>query len=71
VAPRVLTRHRPPRQSARIRARGTAPKSRFLRELEDSLTEDDAEQVLAVAIDWGRYAEVFGYDTTRERFSAE
>ena len=49
----------------------TAPKSGFLRELEDSLTEDDAERVLAVAIDWGRYAEVFAYDTARERFSAE
>ena len=52
------------------RARGTAPKSRFLRELEDSLTEDEAERVLAVAIDWGRYAEVFAYDTAHERFSA-
>jgi NitT/TauT family transport system ATP-binding protein len=39
-----------------------APRSRFLRELEDSLTEDEAERVLDVMIDWGRYAELFAYD---------
>jgi len=44
------------------RIRGRAPKSRFLRELEDSLAEEEAERVLAVATDWGRYAEIFAYD---------
>ena len=39
-----------------------APRSRFLRELEDTLSEDEAERVLTVMIDWGRYAELFAYD---------
>ncbi len=39
-----------------------APRSRFLRELEDTLTEDEAERVLTVMIDWGRYAELLAYD---------
>jgi NitT/TauT family transport system ATP-binding protein len=39
-----------------------APRSRFLRELEDTLSEEEAERVLAVMIDWGRYAELFAYD---------
>ena len=34
-----------------------AAKSRFLSELEDYLSEDEAERVLTVMIDWGRYAE--------------
>jgi hypothetical protein len=42
--------------------RGRAPKSRFLRELEDSLSEDEAQRVLDIIIDWGRYAELFAYD---------
>jgi NitT/TauT family transport system ATP-binding protein len=39
-----------------------ASEERFLRELEDYLSEEDAESVLAIAIDWGRYAELFAYD---------
>lgn len=53
------------------RARSRAPKSRFLRELEDALTEDEAERVLAVMIDWGRYAEIFAYDDATGIFSYE
>jgi NitT/TauT family transport system ATP-binding protein len=34
---------------------------RFLRELEDFFSEDEAESVLQVAIEWGRYAELFAY----------
>lgn len=34
----------------------------FLRELEEYLTESEAERVLTVIIDWGRYAEIFAYD---------
>jgi len=34
----------------------------FLRELEEHLTETEAERVLTVMIDWGRYAEIFAYD---------
>jgi NitT/TauT family transport system ATP-binding protein len=39
-----------------------AKEERFLNELEDSLSSEAAEEVLAVVIDWGRYAEVFAYD---------
>jgi NitT/TauT family transport system ATP-binding protein len=39
-----------------------APEDRFVQELEDYLTEDEAERVLEVAISWGRYAEIFDYD---------
>lgn len=48
-----------------------APESRFLRELEDSLSEDEAERVLQVMTDWGRYAELFAYDHNTGVFSAE
>ncbi len=39
-----------------------APEDRFLRELEDYMSSEDADSVLATAIDWGRYAELFEYD---------
>lgn len=39
-----------------------APKERFLVELQDELSSDEAERVLATIIDWGRYAELFAYD---------
>ena len=48
-----------------------APSSRFLRELEDYLPEQDAEGVLEVIIDWGRYAELFAYDSEAGIFSTE
>jgi len=48
-----------------------APHSRFLRELEDYLTEDEAERVLTVMIDWGRYAELFAYDSGSGILSTE
>ncbi|MFZ4800976.1 MAG: AAA-associated domain-containing protein [Chlorobium sp.] len=38
-----------------------APEERFLRELEDYFSEEEAERVLLVAIEWGRYAEIFAY----------
>jgi NitT/TauT family transport system ATP-binding protein len=41
-----------------------APEDRFLQELEDYLTDDEAERVLEQVINWGRYAEVFDYDYT-------
>lgn len=34
----------------------------FLSEIEAHLTEGEAERVLTVIIDWGRYAEIFAYD---------
>ena len=48
-----------------------APESRFLRELEDFLTEDEAKRVLQAIVDWGRYAELFAYDYRTGVFSAE
>jgi NitT/TauT family transport system ATP-binding protein len=39
-----------------------ASEDRFLRELEDNLTEDVAEDVLETVIEWGRYAEILAYD---------
>ncbi|MDB6096838.1 MAG: tauB [Francisellaceae bacterium] len=34
----------------------------FLEELTEFLSDDEAERVLRVMIDWGRYAEIFAYD---------
>lgn len=39
-----------------------APEDRFLQELQDYLTDDEAERVLDQVINWGRYAEIFDYD---------
>jgi NitT/TauT family transport system ATP-binding protein len=39
-----------------------ASEDRFLRELEDYLSEEAAEEVLKIVIEWGRYAEIFAYD---------
>jgi NitT/TauT family transport system ATP-binding protein len=39
-----------------------ASESRFLSELEDHFSEETADEVLTIAIDWGRYAELFAYD---------
>jgi NitT/TauT family transport system ATP-binding protein len=43
------------------RANHTAPKSRFLDELEDHMTPDAAEKTLRAVISWGRYGEAFAY----------
>ena len=44
------------------RHRHRAPEDRFLQELQDYLTNEEAERVLEVMISWGRYAELFDYD---------
>jgi NitT/TauT family transport system ATP-binding protein len=48
-----------------------ASKDRFLSELEDHLSEEEAERVLRVIIDWGRYAEIFAYDNNSGMLSLE
>jgi NitT/TauT family transport system ATP-binding protein len=48
-----------------------ARKSRFLDELEDYMTDDDAEETLRAVISWGRYAEVFAYDDETAMFNLE
>jgi len=49
----------------------TAPETRFLTELEDHLSEEEAQRVLETVIDWGRYAELFAYDYGRGTLSLE
>jgi NitT/TauT family transport system ATP-binding protein len=53
------------------RASHTAPRRRFVDELEDYMSSQDAEQTLRVATTWGRYAEVFAYDEDTGTFSLE
>ena len=48
-----------------------APAARFLRELEDHFSEDEAQRVLETVINWGRHAEIFAYDDDSESFSLE
>lgn len=43
----------------------------FLRELEEYLTEGEADRVLTIMIDWGRYAEIFAYDYDTGMLSLE
>ena len=40
----------------------SAPEARFIAELEDHLSEEEAQRVLETVINWGRYAELFAYD---------
>jgi NitT/TauT family transport system ATP-binding protein len=48
-----------------------APSARFLRELEDHLSEEEAERVLDTVINWGRHAEIFAYDYDSEVLNLE
>ena len=41
---------------------GDLPEQMFLKLLSYTLNDDDAEAALRVAIDWGRYADLFAYD---------
>lgn len=53
------------------RAHHTAPKRRFIDELEDHMAEDDAEQTLRAVVAWARFAEAFAYDDRSEIFSLD
>jgi NitT/TauT family transport system ATP-binding protein len=53
------------------RANHSAPKSRFSDELEDHMSEEDAEHTLRAVTAWGRFAEVFAYDDDTGAFSLE
>ena len=48
-----------------------APEARFLTELEDHLSDEDAESVMETIINWGRHAELFAYDYDSEVFRLE
>jgi NitT/TauT family transport system ATP-binding protein len=49
----------------------TAPYLRFLAELEDTMTEQHANETLRAVIGWARYGEVFAYDERLETLSLE
>ncbi|HJT05814.1 MAG TPA: nitrate/sulfonate/bicarbonate ABC transporter ATP-binding protein [Stellaceae bacterium] len=49
----------------------SAPEGRFLAELEDYLSEEEAREVFDIVINWGRYAELFAYDYDRGVLSLE
>ena len=53
------------------RANHVAPKSRFLDELEDHMSTEDAEHTLRAVTAWGRFAEMFAYDDDSGTFSLE
>jgi NitT/TauT family transport system ATP-binding protein len=53
------------------RASHTAPRRRFIEELEDKMTEDAAEETLRAVVSWARFAELFSYDDESETFSLE
>jgi NitT/TauT family transport system ATP-binding protein len=46
-------------------------KRRFLHELENYLSDDEAERVLRLVIEWGRYAELFAYNDNTGMLSLE
>lgn len=47
------------------------PEERFLTELNEFFTDEEAERVLEVVVAWGRYAEIFAYDYDSGEFSLE
>ncbi len=53
------------------RASHTAPKGRFLDELEDHMTPGAAEETLRAAISWGRFGELYAYDDDTVTFSLD
>ena len=48
-----------------------APGRRFRDELEDLMSEEEAEQTLKAVINWARYAEAFAFDETTDRFTLD
>src|SRR5471032_1919644 len=53
------------------RASHSAPKTRFLDELEDHMAEDAAEETLKTIVSWARFGELFSYDVDGAMFSLE
>jgi NitT/TauT family transport system ATP-binding protein len=53
------------------RASHSARKSRFIDELEDFMSEEDADNTLRAVVRWARYAEAFAYDDENAMFSLE
>ena len=53
------------------RAGHRAPASRFRDELEDYMSEEQAQQTLRAIISWARYGEAFAYDESAGAFSLD
>ena len=49
----------------------SAPKTRFLDELEDHMAEETAEETLKTIVSWARFGELFSYDDDGALFSLE
>ena len=49
----------------------SAPRTRFLDELEDHMDEEAATETLKSVVSWARFAELFSYDDDAELFSLE
>ncbi len=49
----------------------SAPRIRFLTQLEDHMAEEEANEALAAVTSWGRYAELFAYNDNTEMYSLE
>jgi NitT/TauT family transport system ATP-binding protein len=49
----------------------SAPKTRFLDELEDHMAEAAAEEALKTVVSWARFGELFSYDDDSAMFSLE
>jgi NitT/TauT family transport system ATP-binding protein len=50
------------RQKLELETSGTLPEEPLLQLLEEFMKKDEAKRVLEVAIEWGRYGEIFEYD---------
>jgi NitT/TauT family transport system ATP-binding protein len=50
---------------------GNLPEQFFLDVLQRGYTEDEAQRQLEIAIDWGRYAELFDYDANTRQLTRE
>ncbi len=48
-----------------------APKERFVKEQEQLMPSEEAHRNLSIIIDWGRYAELFAYNTQSDILSLE
>ena len=49
----------------------TAPAARFRNELEDYMSEENADETLRTIVSWARYGELFAYGEQSETFSLE
>jgi len=46
----------------------TVPEDFFLDMLDEQFSEDESQLQIQTAVTWGRYAELFDYDSGRRRF---